>query len=793
MLKRFALVGVLIALVGCGRADDTVAESPISGTITASTGLTAFTFHGNTAYYANFGATGLVLSAATSASTAGDIASYAWEQISGPTATVTSADLTSATLEFTAPAITAMLHAAEQYRWQVLPISRDDAVLVFRLTVTDSAGNTDVGTYSVYLFDNGTQIQNSAGLQNVGIGEKVYLSGPSLGGSTGAIAVTDWSWTLTAPSGSAAVFGDTGTTTSALQIVSFTPDVAGTYTIAYSSTTAKTNTKTGSDETAQPAGTLTINASSYVGVGTVNGSSADSSIGQCGSCHYENEETWDDTGHSVQFEQAIGSYASKAPAPYCWECHTVGYNTAATGNDGFSDLVTETAYQFPSAGTTWANFVTDNPTLTPLTNIQCENCHGPGASHLGTITDSKIYYSNWSPGVCGKCHSQEAEWKISAHNETGVKSGSARYQTSWSGVSCARCHTSGGFIEHIAGDEVTAQSNAAIGGTEFLGVGCPACHDPHSQGADAVDGSTAISGNDSTQLRVLGNVTMKDDAATVVNAGKAAVCYECHDGNYTHGEEDCDSNADGTVDAVCATLDQAATQYQRQIHGNPQAFVLEGLGALTSFSDTTYNFELTENSFHTSSRFTLANGAGDSTLSTENNKCVTCHMGTAPEAEEEGYRLVGGHTFKVANGDTEFLTTCTVCHTGLATFNRAARADYDGDGSTEGIQDEISGLLLALSTKILSLDSTNVTGGTTSADGVITVGNLSISTLAKLNAMQIDVRRAVWNHNLISKDGSLGVHNAAFAIQVLQKTYSAVSQINGGNSFATDYPDATLR
>ena len=51
------------------------------------------------------------------------------------------------------------------------------------------------------------------------------------------------------------------------------------------------------------------------------------------------------------------------------------------------------------------------------------------------------------------------------------------------------------------------------------------------------------------------------------------------------------------------------------------------------------------------------------------------------------------------------------------------------------------------------------------------------------------VRRAIWNHNLIARDGSLGVHNAAFTVQLLQKTYTAA----GGNSFATDFPSATQR
>ena len=785
-MRNYFIFILSLFLIHCGGdSTSTSSSSAATAVIKASTNLDSFTFHGSTSYKANFGATGLTLSATTSASTAGDIASYSWSQVSGPTVTFTSANTTSSTVEFTAPAITAILHASDQYRWQVLPISRDDYLAEFLLTVTDAAGNTDKTTFTVYFFDDGSEIHPTSGLRNVGIGEKVYLSGPSWTGTTGATAVTNWSWALTPPAGSSAIFTDSDTTTSTLQIVSFTPDVSGTYTVTYDST---------SDSSA--AATLTINASTYVGVGTIQGATANSSLGQCGACHTTNESTWDDTGHSVQFEQVIASYTSKAPAPYCWECHTVGYEPSASGNSGFYDLVIDDSYSFPSTGTTWSAFASDNPTLAPLTNIQCENCHGPGGAHSGTITDSKIYYSNWNAGTCGKCHHQDAEWKNSAHNSTGVKSGRSSYQTSWIGTSCARCHTSGGFIEHVESGEVTSQSNAAIAGTDFVGIGCPACHDPHSQASDAVSGSTAVSGNDSTQLRLKGNVTMKNDARTVVNAGKAAACYECHDGNYSWEELDCDTNGDGTVDATCDTVDQIATQYKRQIHGNPQSWNLEGMGAITTeWTGTAYDFTTTENSWHSSSNFTLANGSGDSSLSDENNKCVTCHVGEAPGAEEEGYRLVGGHSFKMMSGSTEFVSTCTSCHTTLTSLNRTSRADYDGDGTVEGIQDEVSGLLLALSTKIRSIDSTNVVGtGTSESGGVITVAAFSaFTTQATMVATNIDVRRAVYNHNLIAKDGSLGVHNAAFAIQVLQKTYSALSQIHGGNSFASDYSNATLR
>jgi hypothetical protein len=773
------LVSCFLLLSACGNNSSTsssAAATYVTAAITAGDNLESFTYHASTAYKANFGATGLGVSAATSAGETGhDIASYSWEQISGPAVTFTSGT-TSATATFDAPAITSMLHASDQYRWQVLPVSRDDAVAVFRLTVADASGNSDITTFDVYLFDGANEIKTSAGLTNVGIGEKVYLAGPSwkANSSTASTVVTDWTWALAAPDGSAAALSDATS-----QIVNFTPDVEGSYTITYSSVTAGV-----------AATTLTVTASNYVGVGTIDDATPNASAGQCGACHdgtVEGDKTseWQETGHSSIFQQVIGYYKSKAPQPYCWECHTTGYNTETSAdNGGFDDLVSDTGYSFPSAGTTWDAFTTDNPTLTPLTNIQCENCHGPGSTHTGE-------YQNWNSGICAKCHPQESEWKNSAHNSTGVVGTAGRYRTSWAGVGCVRCHTGAGFMQEVSGEELTAQTS------DDVGIQCQACHDPHSMAGDEASGATSVSGNDSTQLRVKGNVTMKDDARTVIDAGKAAVCYECHDGNYSFDEDDCDSNADGTADAICETIDQTATQYHRAPHYNTQSFVLEGLGALTGFSDSSYNFTLTENSFHTSDLFTLRYGSGDSTQSNENDKCVTCHMGTAPEEEETGYLLVGGHTWKMENGSVSFTAGCTTCHTTLADFNRTSRADYDGNGSIEGIQDEISGLLLALANKLKSIDATNLAGGTTQADdGAITVAAITYgasTSQAKMNLTNIDVRRAMYNYNLMVKDGSLGIHNAAFAVQLLQKTYTAISTMNAGNSFAADYPNATLR
>jgi len=101
MFRKVLGMAIILVLAGCGdSATDSTTTSPVTSTITAGAGLTAFTYHSSTAYYANFGDAGVTLSGATSASTAGDIASYSWEQISGPAVTITSVDTLSSTLVF---------------------------------------------------------------------------------------------------------------------------------------------------------------------------------------------------------------------------------------------------------------------------------------------------------------------------------------------------------------------------------------------------------------------------------------------------------------------------------------------------------------------------------------------------------------------------------------------------------------------------------------------------------------------------------------------------------------------
>ncbi len=59
---------------------------------------------------------------------------------------------------------------------------------------------------------------------------------------------------------------------------------------------------------------------------------------------------------------------------------------------------------------------------------------------------------------------------------------------------------------------------------------------------------------------------------------------------------------------------------------------------------------------------------------------------------------------------------------------------------------------------------------------------LSSVTLNNTTAVQ---RQALWKYNLITNDGSCGVHNAAFTLQVLQRIYKELT--------GKDVPGATIR
>jgi len=140
--------------------------------------------------------------------------------------------------------------------------------------------------------------------------------------------------------------------------------------------------------------------------------------------------------------------------------------------------------------------------------------------------------------------------------------------------------------------------------------------------------------------------------------------------------------------------------------------------------------------------------------------------------DDEKALSVGGHSWNMAgewNGQhVENVGACATCHVGVTSFDRPAAGDYDGNGKIEGVQTEVRGLMAALRA-LLPQD----------AEGEVL--NYPVDNTNSTEAQ----RKAMWNYNIVKIDGSDGVHNTAFAVQLLQKTYKELT--------GKDVPGATLR
>ncbi|MDP2660394.1 MAG: hypothetical protein Q8R28_06670, partial [Dehalococcoidia bacterium] len=505
---------------------------------------------------------------------------------------------------------------------------------------------------------------------------------------------------------------------------SLIPDRPGQYLVALDITNAK-------GEVGRS--TLTVVAGDYAG------------ISLCASCHDGSVDgaantyaTFMETGHAIKVEKTWDSYS--ATSDYCIRCHTLGYNEQAN-NGGMDDAARASGWT-PKQGSVLAwlkkswtlEQVKGDPNMSRTINITCENCHGPGGtSHTGTLS--------YDPAVCGQCHPQPQQWQYAKHTVIA-----ADHMANNAG--CAKCHTGQGFVEQMVRGEASVLPDGATptkpanvpSPEQQSGITCATCHDPHSPTVPSADGSYVKS----NQLRVHGKVTAP--MGWSADAGEAATCVSCHADNRT---------PQNLKDFVAGTR-------TRGTHENTQADVFYGKGIYD------YDGKLTTtNSFHT----------------TLKDACVTCHMapnptvGPGPDGQlgtrdDEKALSVGGHSWNMAaewNGKTvENTAACATCHANTTTFDRPAAGDYDGNGKVEGIQTEVKGLMAKLAALLPKDDAGKVL-------------NYPVDTTNSTEAQ----RKAIWNYKVIEIDASNGVHNTAFTVQVLQKTYK---ELTGNN-----VPGATLR
>lgn len=213
---------------------------------------------------------------------------------------------------------------------------------------------------------------------------------------------------------------------------------------------------------------------------------------------------------------------------------------------------------------------------------------------------------------------------------------------------------------------------------------------------------------------------------TSAEGGLGAVCMACHNGWHMAGK-----NADGELTAP---------------HTSVQTDMLYGVNTVDPGVEST-----------------ATQGDMRSPHLKVKNTCVGCHL-----AGDDG----SNHTFRVTS-----FAGCEAkdCHDTDMSQGAIAKEDYDGDGTKEETVVEIEGLSAALETAIESKAGKfeSQRGQVVFVDGA----KPDQATYA-----------AAYNYFFVQKDGSRGVHNTSFVVDLLTRSIRAVGGETGSGATDTATP-----
>jgi len=328
------------------------------------------------------------------------------------------------------------------------------------------------------------------------------------------------------------------------------------------------------------------------------------------------------------------------------------------------------------------------------------------------------------PNACVDCHGSESKFPVRGVRGQYVTSGhrtlgNASYANA---DDCQGCHTNEGFIQRVKTGKVDTKKFVSNPSE----IGCFTCHAPHDSG--------------NFSLRTVAKVSLAN--GQVFETDKANLCAQCHQARRTPKDE---------VRARNIPTDSWGA------HHGPQADMLAGTNAY-EFPGKKYT-----SSVHTA---------------LPNANCVTCHM-TLPAGRYSLAPSIGGHSFRIAGEVHEEHRVNTAgctnsgCHaemkqvTNTHYFDKRAAADYDGDGKTETVQEEVIGLL----DRLINSKGTGL---------LQTMKDAPYDAKGKFanskTQYPVETVAALYNYKFVLEDGSKGVHNTTYAVQLLMDSIKALDK-----------------
>jgi hypothetical protein len=250
------------------------------------------------------------------------------------------------------------------------------------------------------------------------------------------------------------------------------------------------------------------------------------------------------------------------------------------------------------------------------------------------------------------------------------------------------------------------------------------------------------------------NVYTLPEGTTVTNVGLGALCMTCHHSRNGAAEEN--------IAKYQLNQPTWAGGVSFGVHDSTAGDMIEGVNAITYGK-------------------IIPSGSHNATIP---DVCVGCHMQPVATSDP-AYGQAGGHTFSMTynvvnagvTNTIDKVDVCVKCHGQITSFD-FARKDYNGDGIIEGVQTEVHHLLDQLSRMLPN--STYRADGNYVADGLV---KTSIST--KTN-WPVRFLNAAWNWQFVEVEGSMGVHNAPYAVGILK---ASIADLTGDANNDT-LPDA---